>query len=495
MMQLPFFYLRDHLQNSGISRIYGDPQPDFPMGRPRFYCPGQPLEAGRLYVSEPLSEPPSLPAATALLTASHVPALFNQIQELYDRCEAWEDTLRSAADTGDMRELLDEIETILNNPILLHKSNYSIVTCSAEIYSNETLLPLRGSHLPYDYVNALQRDPHHDAFCSTQSVFFCQTPVSAAPVMSINLLPEGEIGYRLTVIPLFHPLSDSDQFLLTLCARFVCRMLQSTVIAGRSDDPTGRRERLMGLYRIGVENENTDQIVLEQGFSALGWLAAHQYCCLSIQIGTPDPANYAVELLCNQLESRLPASCMFAHLGSIAVLVNLSLAGASIREVLEKNRYFFRDNDLRCGISNVFTGFSQLRNFHRQSHIAMGFASRPQTYLWTQYFSDIVLDYILEQSNRELPLHLICSPQVLQLKQYDAEHQTQFYETLESYIQNKFNAVQTAKDLQIHRSTFLYRMERLQTLFGLDLSQRNSLLYILLSMKMLESSKTMNLHE
>ena len=55
--------------------------------------------------------------------------------------------------------------------------------------------------------------------------------------------------------------------------------------------------------------------------------------------------------------------------------------------------------------------------------------------------------------------------------------------------------METAKELQIHRSTFLYRMERLQTLFGLDLNQQDSLLHILLSMKMLELSKSMILHE
>ena len=105
------------------------------------------------------------------------------------------------------------------------------------------------------------------------------------------------------------------------------------------------------------------------------------------------------------------------------------------------------------------------------------------------------LDYILEQSNRELPLHFICSEKILNIKRYDQEHQTDFYATLECYIKNKFNAVQTAKELFIHRSTFLYRMDRLQTLFGLDLTERDSLLYVLLSMKMLELSKSMMLRE
>ena len=38
-------------------------------------------------------------------------------------------------------------------------------------------------------------------------------------------------------------------------------------------------------------------------------------------------------------------------------------------------------------------------------------------------------------------------------------------------------------------------MERLQNLFQLDLSQQDALLYLLLSMKMLEQSKSMMQHE
>ena len=495
-MRLPFYYLSETLQNSGLSQIIPCSDDRTPLLRPKFYQIGDTPEPNRLYISGQLPSALNLiPETSAFLIAADPADLLNRVQELYDQCEGWEDALRATAESGEIRELLDEVESILNNPILLHKSNYSIVACSTEVYSNEQLTVLRGSHLPYDYVNLLKRNPGFEQNASSSFPYFCSTSVAKTPALSINLLPDAEMSYCLTVLPLLKPLTNSDCFLLTLCAAFVVQTLQNTVIAGRYEDPTGRRERLMELFRTGVENENADLIVLEQGFSSLMWLPNHQYCCLSIQIGTPDYMSHTVELLCNQLETKLPEACMFTRLGVISVLVDLTLAGATIREILEKNRYFFRDNDLRCGVSNVFTGFSQLRNFQKQSLIALGFASRPQSYLWTHYFSDVVLDYILEQSNRELPLHLICSQQILQLKQYDVQHQTEFYSTLECYIRNKFNAVQTARELQIHRSTFLYRMERLQTLFQLDLDQRDSLLYILLSMKMLELSKSMTLHE
>ena len=495
-MRVPFNYLMDILEKTASIGIVPPQNGNSPISRPKFLLPDTVLEAGRLYIADPaIVQKDRIPATSALLTSPAPAQLLNQLQEIFDRCETWEGTLSAAAATGDLRELLDEIEAILGNPIVLRKSNYAIVACSSEVFSNPALADLRGTHLPYEYVNSLKRDVKFEQMRTSETPFFFSVPVSKSQALGVNLFPEAGATYCLSAIPLLRPLTHSDCFPLEICAGHVTQVLRSTVIAGRYADPSGRRERLMELFRTSVENKSADVIVLEQGFSSLGCQPNHQYCCLSLRTGSPDYLSYTEDLLCNQVESLLPEACVFASLGTIAVLLNLTLAGAEIRELLEKCVYFFRDNDLRTGVSNVFTGFRELRNYHRQSLIALDFASRPQAFLWIRYFSDVVLDYILEQSNRELPLHLICSQQILQLKQYDQEHQTEFYVTLESYIQNKFNAVQTARELQIHRSTFLYRMERLQTLFGLDLDQRDSLLYILLSMKMLELSKSMMLHE
>ena len=495
-MRVPFDYLANALQKTGDMTVFPPQNGNLPVARPKFLLPGMLPEPGRLYVAYPDTvTDDKLPLSTALLTSTEPAALLNQVQEIFDRCEAWESSLSAAADTGDLRELLDEVESILGNPMVLRKANYAIVACSSEVFSNLALADLRGTHLPYEYVNSLKRDPQYEQMRTAELPFFFSVPISKSQALGINLFPEAGAAYCLSAIPLLRPLTAGDCFPMQICAGYVAQVLRSTVIAGRYADPSGRKERLVELFRTGVENESADLTVLEQGFSALGWQPGHQYCCLSTRIGSPDYLSHTEDLLCNQLESLLPEACVFAQLGTIAVLLNLTLAGSDIRELLEKCVYFFRDNDLRTGVSNVFTGFQELRNHHKQSLIALDFASRPQAFLWVRYFSDVVLDYILEQSNRELPLHLICSQQVLRLKQYDQEHQTEFYVTLESYIQNKFNAVQTARELQIHRSTFLYRMERLQTLFGLDLDQRDSLLYILLSMKMLELSKSMMIHE
>ena len=74
---------------------------------------------------------------------------------------------------------------------------------------------------------------------------------------------------------------------------------------------------------------------------------------------------------------------------------------------------------------------------------------------------------------------------------YDREHGTNYLETAERYVKNRYNAVKTASDLFIHRSTFLYRLERMQTQFGLDLdAEQVSPLQILLSLRLMGAERS-----
>ena len=102
------------------------------------------------------------------------------------------------------------------------------------------------------------------------------------------------------------------------------------------------------------------------------------------------------------------------------------------------------------------------------------------------HFQEIALQYLLEQSRGELPGELVCSRKILDLKEADAKHHTDYYHTLKLYIRNHLNAVQTAKQLFIHRSTFLYLMEKIKELTSLELEDYDTLLYVMMTFRMME---------
>lgn len=53
----------------------------------------------------------------------------------------------------------------------------------------------------------------------------------------------------------------------------------------------------------------------------------------------------------------------------------------------------------------------------------------------------------------------------------------------------QMNAVKAAKELFIHRSTFLYRMAHIKELVQIDLEEPDQLLYLLLTYRLLEMNE------
>ena len=74
---------------------------------------------------------------------------------------------------------------------------------------------------------------------------------------------------------------------------------------------------------------------------------------------------------------------------------------------------------------------------------------------------------------------------ILKLQESDRTQNTDYMKTLKVYLDNQQNATQTAKELYIHRSTFLYRMERITDLLESDLQDPEEVLYLSLSFRIL----------
>lgn len=58
--------------------------------------------------------------------------------------------------------------------------------------------------------------------------------------------------------------------------------------------------------------------------------------------------------------------------------------------------------------------------------------------------------------------------------------------TLRVYLDHNLNTVQSAKALFIHRSTFLYRLERIKAILETDFEDPEELFYLNLSFRLLD---------
>jgi DNA-binding PucR family transcriptional regulator len=73
--------------------------------------------------------------------------------------------------------------------------------------------------------------------------------------------------------------------------------------------------------------------------------------------------------------------------------------------------------------------------------------------------------------------------QIATLAAYDQCRHTNLLETLETYLECGTNIADTSEQLHIHRNTVQQRLERIQSLCLLDLSQRANRLPLLVALK------------
>lgn len=76
-----------------------------------------------------------------------------------------------------------------------------------------------------------------------------------------------------------------------------------------------------------------------------------------------------------------------------------------------------------------------------------------------------------------LSLESLFSRQFRNLLDYDHEHGTALAKTLEHYLRNEMNLTETARELYLHRSSLIKRLDRIKQLLECDQTNPNLILY------------------
>lgn len=161
----------------------------------------------------------------------------------------------------------------------------------------------------------------------------------------------------------------------------------------------------------------------------------------------------------------------------------------SIKETLLE---FLKLNNLRCGISMVFQNLLHIQDFFYQSIYALELSSCMKIDNTINYFEDYIEYYLFNMSMRttndlyKINLLTLVHPYIKKLIKFDDQNKTELFKTLKAYLENNRNANDTSIQLNIHRSTFFYRYNKIQGLLGISLRNNNNLFKLELSFKILD---------
>ena len=475
-----------------------------PLGRPLFYEEGTEPVASRFYLTEKALPEPYPAGCVILCGGAEAPAdwgeatyicipqagqiaVFNELQRIFDLLESWERDLGEIrARQGSVREMLEKSLPIFRNPLVVVGLDFSLEYQAGLDEDAEEYQLFRPGPERMEYINALQQDEQYQRIQEAEGAVWYPGHITGFCSWNLNIRRSGETICRLVLMEKGKKLTQGDSYLLERLAFWAGDLLHQARAAGPDSDS------LRTIFHRVLSDRTADYMEISQQLSMLGWGRQDDYLCLVFQVTYLDQKNLTANTICNYMEEWYPHTCSFLFQGDIVNFFNLSKAGTDVEILGSRLKYFIRESFLKAGYSRVMEGHGNLRRQYVQACVALDVGSRVKSYLWIHHFDAVAFPYLLEQCTKRLPGYMVCHPGLLKLQETDQEQHTEYYETLRAYLEENLSATQASRRLFIHRSTFLYRLERIKELLESDFQDPEERLYLSFSYRLLEKEREKN---
>lgn len=267
-------------------------------------------------------------------------------------------------------------------------------------------------------------------------------------------------------------------------ARLICDVISSMMnSSGNSEAARGVmfESIILDLLEGKIRNEKE----LSGRLRANEWTTGQKMYAVTIDISKyndPSFIDFFKYLLCSLIHNS--RSVFYNDTIVMIIDTDLNTEESKCFTVLEG---FLKRNDFHAGISRKFECVINLPKFYQQSRKALYLGKISVASGRTFWYEDYDVTDFIFKSSKHLDILNFCHPGVLQLKEYDADNNTDYYKTLYEYLKNDKNVILTAGSLYIHRNTVNFRLSKIEELMGLSLRNCKDTLHIFLTYKILET--------
>lgn len=224
---------------------------------------------------------------------------------------------------------------------------------------------------------------------------------------------------------------------------------------------------------------------LSRFLETLSWKESDRFIVLLFESQDKSISIRSDSALRNRLASLLNSSFSFFHEQRLCVIVNIAVSNLRKAILHQYIAPLVRDSYMYCGISSLVYGVHSLSTAYRQAEAALYYL-RGEEGRWLNTFENSALDYLRDSTKMDIPHENFIPDNLSRIRLMDKENGTQFYKTLKYYIVNERDIPKTAAALFVHRTTLVYRLERMKEMLAMNLDDPDVRLYLLLSFRMVD---------
>lgn len=218
----------------------------------------------------------------------------------------------------------------------------------------------------------------------------------------------------------------------------------------------------------------------------IGWRSSDLYQILLLSSKGTHHTKFTLGYYCQKIEWDFPSIMAIEYGDNIICLQNHSKA-VDPSLLSEKISCFLRDNLFQSGISEKFNDFFKCAIYRKEASFALSQGSMNNPTIWLHHFSSYAYQYCISKIKEEYPVSELLQPALKKLYEYDRNHPgIELVNTLYQFMIHQYNATETAEILHIHRTTLLYRLNKMQEIAPFDLKKPSTQLHLLLSFALAE---------
>jgi purine catabolism regulator len=410
--------------------------------------------------------------------------IVNQAAQLTQRAiEIQRQLTRLAAENRDLNGLLQVIARATAKPIVVHDDAGVMM---AQVYPSVTRKTTGGGRslvqsLPY---SAFQSWLNREAPNTSGAIV--PSPIGHTTVLKV----EKRVAGYLSIVDGHDTLDEFDRLVLIYGAD-VCaiELAKTRAIASAVEQARG------DWIQMWLSGTPADDDLMATRAQQAGFDINTPYMVAVFRAatanGTALPLEGLIPLVRDDLARRQISGAVGQYVDVIVTLYPLEnpTQTSRIRMTVEEMRAQLAMRTpsglVSAGISRPTNGLSVLREVYREAKDAMSIANELGDKEKTTYYGDLKLFQLL-----------------LGLKEHSLDHMRRFYQetlgplvthderkqgdlvrTLNGFFDANGNLAKAATDLDVHRNTLVYRLERISELTGLDLNDADNRLILNLALK------------
>ena len=426
------------------------------------------------------------PEETSLTTIERAvnALILNQSARLTERAiEIQRQLTRLSAENRDLNSLLQVMSRSTGKPVVVHNDAGAMIT---------QILPYLGRRSLNGRSQNIQTDSAEFLDWLTKERPELSSVISASPLgYTTALKVEKRVAGYLSLVDRDENLNEFDRLVLTYGAD-VCaiEMAKNRAIASAVEQTRG------DWIQMWLSGTPADDDLLRTRAQQAGFEPGEQFVVAVYRavndLGQSLPLEPVISLVRDDVSRRGVSGAVGQYVDAIVGLYPLdddssalARARASVEAVRDQLASRFPKGLVAAGISRPAAGLSSLREAYREAKDSVVIAYELSDRDSTTYYGDLKLyQLLLALKERNLEhLQQFYNDALGPLVAHDKRKQSDLIRTLSGFFAANGNLAKAAQELDVHRNTLVYRLERIAELTKLDLDDSDNRLILHLALK------------